>query len=118
MVTDYPGMDDAHRERMYRATDMAQEAFWACVAAAFPEAEAGDFPPDAHMHFEQACRHAVFTWLQFNFPAPDNPTKFVVTLTDDAPTPWVAAVIENGLAAMAGDDPDVKMVTVERAESE
>jgi len=47
----------------------AKEAFWAIVAASYPEAKTGDFPPDADIKFDDATKNAVDVWLSFNHPA-------------------------------------------------
>ena len=57
-------------ERIENAAAAAQEAFWASIAAAFPEVRSGDFPPDAHMAFERACIDATTTGVEGNMPQP------------------------------------------------
>jgi len=47
-------------------TNEALHAFWAVVADAAPEAQSGDFPPDAAEEFERAARRAVVTWVEWN----------------------------------------------------
>lgn len=44
----------------------AHEAFWASVANSYPTAKTGDFPPDASMKFDEACRDALQTWITYN----------------------------------------------------
>lgn len=58
----------AREAKRKRVTEEAQEAFWAVVAKAYPEAEHGDFPPDATMDFDTACEDAVESWTYWNAP--------------------------------------------------
>jgi hypothetical protein len=51
------------------AVEKAQDAFWATIAAAFPTATAGDFPPDADLAFSQACVQAATVWTDLNVPS-------------------------------------------------
>lgn len=53
-----PGFKDAVRS--------AQEAFWARIVIAYPDAKTGDFPPEAQMAFDEACTNATRTWLHYN----------------------------------------------------
>jgi hypothetical protein len=46
----------------------AQDAFWHIVAAAYPLAKSGDFPPDATFDFDDACEKAAGTWAKYNVP--------------------------------------------------
>lgn len=46
-----------------RVAELATQAFFATVAAALPAGTPGDFPPDAHVAFEQAAQSAVRTML-------------------------------------------------------
>ena len=48
------------------ATDKAQEAFWAAVAAHFPEIKTGDFPPLDQTVFDLSCEKAIRTWVEIN----------------------------------------------------
>lgn len=48
--------------------EAAQFAFWAVIAAHYPEAISGDFPPMAKTEFDAACTDAVKTWLLINHP--------------------------------------------------
>lgn len=58
-------------KRIQEAADRAQEAFWASLVGAFPEVVTGDFPPDAHMVFGEACLSAASTWVTGNLPDED-----------------------------------------------
>jgi hypothetical protein len=73
----------------------AQEAFWDVIATAFPEVEAGDYPPDATLHFEQECRSAVNLWLGWNHPnsvaAFREAESAIAVMTGDVPTDEAAA---------------------------
>lgn len=50
----------------------ALEAFWAKIAAAFPDARAGDFPFDADFQFTLMARASVFLWCSYNVPGYEN----------------------------------------------
>lgn len=64
-------------KRIVEAIQKADEAFWAAVAEAFPEATAGDVDPGAIMEWEEATFKAVVDWLSFNHPArPDYKALF------------------------------------------
>ena len=59
-----------HEERIKKSIEDAQEAFWASMVESYPEVKSGDFPPDAHIAFENACEIAAKIWLEFNHPDP------------------------------------------------
>jgi hypothetical protein len=52
--------------RKEQARDQAEQAFWAVIAAAFPEIRTGDMAPDQVFNFNQACRIAVDQWVENN----------------------------------------------------
>lgn len=52
------------QERIKRALQEAQSAFWGEIASSFPEITSGDFPPDAATTFDKACENAVNVWLE------------------------------------------------------
>lgn len=64
--------------RMAEAINEAREAFWAAIAAAYPEIKTGDFPPDAAEAFDNAMADAVTVWVEANkgagtmYRAPDS----------------------------------------------
>ncbi|MEH0937696.1 hypothetical protein [Micromonospora psammae] len=68
MVVEKVRQAEARSERIAKAVEAAGDAFWATIAAAFPEATAGDFPPDATMDIERAQHQAVHLWLHYNAP--------------------------------------------------
>lgn len=47
----------------------ARAGFWAQIASSFPMVKTGDFPPDAHVAFEEATATAAEVWLRGNLPA-------------------------------------------------
>lgn len=62
-----PEHDVTTADEHYHATLLrAQEAFWATVAAGFPRAHTGDFPPDAAVAFDRATEDAMRTWVDLN----------------------------------------------------
>lgn len=67
-VTAHP---DSEARRLY-AGEYAKLAFWAELANQYPECKTGDFPPDAHVAFEEAAKQAVAVWLEYNFPESDH----------------------------------------------
>ena len=44
--------------------ERAQNAFWNVIAIAHPEVTSGDFPPDAALAFDKACKEAVRVWMK------------------------------------------------------
>lgn len=48
--------------------ETAQDAFWNVIAASYPLAKSGDFPPDATFAFDEACQTAARTWTDWNVP--------------------------------------------------
>lgn len=48
------------------AASAAQLAFWDTVVEHYPAATHGDFPPDATVEFDEACRLAVERWAEYN----------------------------------------------------
>ncbi len=55
-------------ERIKKAAEEAQLAFWAEVVKHFPEITTGCFPPCASMDFNESCEKAVDRWVGFNAP--------------------------------------------------
>lgn len=68
-------------QRLHDAVVAAQEAFWAKIAAAFPEATSGDFPPGDQLAFDAACMSAATVWVEGNTadPLAGNPKVEVLT---------------------------------------
>lgn len=62
-----PARDDLWG-RLDPALEEAQNAFWAVIVKHYPEADSGDFPPDATFAFDQAIKDAAETWIAFNVP--------------------------------------------------
>lgn len=52
--------------KLREVQEKAEEAFWAKVAEAFPDADAGDFPFDADFHFMEAQDAAIKLWVDIN----------------------------------------------------
>lgn len=59
-------MQDPSPERIKKAVEAGEDAFWQAVADAFPEVKTGDLPPDATVRFLTAAEEAVRTWLYVN----------------------------------------------------
>lgn len=55
-------------EKIRNAVENAMLAFWDKIAEAFPEIKTGDFPPDAHFAFDEACVKAATIWVEGNLP--------------------------------------------------
>jgi hypothetical protein len=53
-------------KRILDAIEAAQESFWLSIAAAFPEATSGDFPPDADLALREAMTTGVTLWVNCN----------------------------------------------------
>lgn len=56
------------QEKIDEAVREAENRFWDIIAEHFPEITTGDFPPDAHFKFMNACESAVKVWLNGNEP--------------------------------------------------
>ena len=52
--------------RLASAIEAADDGFWSVINVAYPEAEHGDFPPDAAFAFAEAQREAAVIWLKAN----------------------------------------------------
>lgn len=59
-------MNENFETRVKEARKKANQAFWAVLPEAFPEAKTGDFPPDAHFEWEEAVRAAIDVWVDIN----------------------------------------------------
>jgi len=53
------------KQEMNQVVEAAQMAFWAEVAKNF-DFTTGDFPPEAQLAFDEACKQAVKVWVQSN----------------------------------------------------
>lgn len=58
-------------ERVSKAVQLAELAFWSTVAECFPEARWGDFDPGASAAFVDACGYAVAEWVRCNVEGGD-----------------------------------------------
>lgn len=58
----------ALRDRIRRAINEADTAFWAEIVKEFPEVKSGDFGPDDTFRWEGAAEAAVLSWLGYNYP--------------------------------------------------
>jgi hypothetical protein len=56
--------------RLDAAIDAAQRAFWAALAAAYPEIRTGDLSPDVDLMFSAASTEAAREWVAGNLPTP------------------------------------------------
>lgn len=54
--------------RMFKAAELASDAFWAEIAKNFPEIKTGDFGPEESAAWSQAIARAVETWVTNNTP--------------------------------------------------
>ena len=61
-------IETEHEERLEKALEEADNAFWGVVAKHFPEAKTGDYPPDLTFTREQHNTEDVLWWLRFNAP--------------------------------------------------
>jgi hypothetical protein len=55
-----------NENKLSEVMEKAQEAFWKTVAESFPEITSGDFPPDADLRFNKACKDAIAIWHSMN----------------------------------------------------
>lgn len=54
--------------KIHSVATVAEEAFWAEVAKAFPNIKTGDLSPDSDIPFRKACRDVIRAWLEENTP--------------------------------------------------
>jgi hypothetical protein len=81
----------AARERRIAVTiEAASQAFWNTVAAHWPEATTGDFPPDATLDWSRAAQAAVTVWVEGNVP----PVGFVPQPSDEQLRAYVADMVD------------------------
>ncbi len=66
---DIPAVNSIPAERIVAAAEKAREAFFASVAADFPEVTTGDLDPGATVAFELETNELIVTWLTYNAPA-------------------------------------------------
>lgn len=52
--------------RITTALDKGEQAFWAAIAAQFPEADHGDLPPDIVIKLRAAMESAIWDWVGLN----------------------------------------------------
>lgn len=57
-----------HSRRLEDALEYAEEGFWGMIAARFPEAKTGDYPPDLTFTRDLHNLEDVQWWLHFNAP--------------------------------------------------
>ena len=72
-----PSKDTA---RLNAAIESAESAFWADIVTNYPEAEHGDFSPEATIALDNALRTAVTLWLEWNADPQDNEPKVTEVL--------------------------------------
>ena len=60
--------EDRFRRRLEKSVRKGDQAFWASIAGAFPEATTGDYPPEAHQQFQEHLEWVVLHWLLWNAP--------------------------------------------------
>lgn len=63
--------DEDVDERIDSAVEAAKMEFWREIADQFPDAESGDFPPDATREIDEAMFRAVMRWVDYNVPGAD-----------------------------------------------
>lgn len=56
-------------DRIEKALDKGEDAFWAAIAAQFPEAATGDLSPDMVLTLRRTMERAVREWVNANVGA-------------------------------------------------
>jgi hypothetical protein len=56
-------------DRIEKALDKGEDAFWAAIAAQFPEAVTGDLSPDMVLTLRRTMERAVREWVNANVGA-------------------------------------------------
>lgn len=59
-------MDKNLDERISLAVQKGEEAFWATVAAEFPEVTTGDLDPSTTISLTEKMRSAIAAWVEYN----------------------------------------------------
>ena len=59
-------MADVTDERIQTALRNGEDAFWAAVAKAFPEATSGDLDPGLAVGLTQTMERAIRAWVDYN----------------------------------------------------
>lgn len=62
----------ADERRLREAVQDGIDAFWAKIAAAYPEATSGDMDPMVVFTFDQQCEAIVKLWIEYNVDDDDN----------------------------------------------
>ena len=81
------------RKKLTRAVKDGLEAFWASIAAAYPEAKPGDLSPDADIPLQTAATAAVKEWIESNVP----PAKITIELEIDGDYAAIRAAVNKVL---------------------
>ncbi len=63
---DFLNENNIDENKIKSVAEDAQEAFWSVVADRYSEMTSGDFPPDATLAFDAACKKAVKVWVISN----------------------------------------------------
>ena len=53
-------------DRIKKALDKGEDAFWAAVAGQFPEATSGDLSPDMSLDLKRTMERAIREWVDAN----------------------------------------------------
>lgn len=85
-------------DRIEAATEAAQLAFWAAVAAQFPEITTGDMDPIETFRFDQACANAVTGWVDGNTPLGP---RYTVKGPHGSPVRWSVVDTDNDVTVDA-----------------
>lgn len=67
-------MTSLDQARITRAAQAATEAFFAALAAEYPESTLGDLPVDACIAFDQAALSVARCWVASNLSTGEGPT--------------------------------------------
>lgn len=65
-------MAEVTDERIRSAVRKGEDAFWAAVAEAFPEATSGDLDPGMAVTLEQTMERAIRAWVDYNITLVSN----------------------------------------------
>jgi len=59
--------EETEEEYLNKVIESAGQAFWAQIAADYPQVKTGDFPPNEHVVWHKAMETAVRAWLSANW---------------------------------------------------
>jgi len=85
------------REKLHTTVGRAFDAFWAVVAATYPEATTGDLSFEVDLPLQQAGVAALKEWVETNVPKPERGAVLTIELEIDGDIDDAADIVDNVL---------------------